>query len=208
MDLVPLDAVLDDLDRHRARQRVRSRSILVLQALINLEEMHDLVAVVRRNLVNIVVIIPVRILERDSDDFIVNLIVVNHSDNADRIAVHLDHRVKRFTAQHKHIQRIAVVRIGARDKAVIGRIMRRGIQNTIQPQQTGLLVQLVLFLAACRNLDNRREALRRYAARVNVMPDVHHIFFSPSLFYLIPSITDLSNPCKPCARKKLFVDFT
>ena len=124
MNLISLDTVLEHLDRYRARQRVRRCGVLVLQTLVNLEEMRDLVAVMRRQLVDIMIIVPVRILERNGDDLIVDLIIINHADHADRIAVHLDHRVKRFTAQHEHIQRIAVTRISARNKAVIGRIMR------------------------------------------------------------------------------------
>ena len=124
MNLISLDTFLDHLDRYRARQRVRRCGVLVLQTLVNLEEMRDLVAVMRRQLVDIMIIVPVRILERNGDDLIVDLIIINHADHADRIAVHLDHRVKRFTAQHEHIQWIAVARISARNKAVICRIMR------------------------------------------------------------------------------------
>ena len=65
MNLISLDTVLDHLDRYRARQRVRRCSVLVLQTLVNLEEMRDLVAMMRRQLVDIMIIVPVRVLERN-----------------------------------------------------------------------------------------------------------------------------------------------
>ena len=64
MNFISLDTFLDHLDRYRARQRVRRCGVLVLQTLVNLEEMRDLVTVMRRQLVDIVIIVPVRILER------------------------------------------------------------------------------------------------------------------------------------------------
>ena len=148
----------------------------------------------RRQLIHVVIEVPCRLFKRNRNDLVVDLVLVDHTHHADRIAVHLNQRIERLGAQHKHIQRIAVIRIGARNEAIIGRIMRGCIQNAVQPQQTGLFVQFILFLAACRDLDHRGEPFRRDAARINVVPDVSHAVLLLSL-----SIFSISDP--PTARK-------
>jgi hypothetical protein len=63
-------------------------------------------------------------------------------------AFHDRQRVHRFLAEHERVERIAVVAVGARDEAVVGGIVHRAVEHAIEPQQPGLLVQLVLVLAA------------------------------------------------------------
>ena len=49
----------------------------------------------------------------------------------------------------------------ARNQTVIARVVNRGKEYAIQPEVSGRFVELVLIAAATRNLDHRRDSLRR-----------------------------------------------
>ena len=51
--------------------------------------------------------------------------------------------------------------------------MRGGIQNAVEHDQTGLLVQLVFLLASLFDLDNRHEVVGGDPVRIDVMPYIH-----------------------------------
>src|SRR5262249_8323042 len=77
--------------------------------------------------------------------------------------------------QHQHVDRIVILRVGARDEAVVGRVVNRRVEDAIDPQEAGPLVELVLRLAAVRHLDDDREDLERVVGRQrDVMPGVSH----------------------------------
>ena len=83
-------------------------------------------------------------------------------------------RMHRLLADHQRIERIAVVAERPGDEAVVGGIVHGAVQHPIQTQQSGLLVQLVLVLAAFRHFDDDRE--HRFDDRVvhvAVMPGMH-----------------------------------
>ena len=91
----------------------------------------------------------------------------------------------RLLAEHQRIERVAIVAEGPRDEAVVGRIVDGAVQHAIETQQAGLLVQLVLVLAALRNFDDDRErALDRAFVEIAVMPWVHELMLAcPSCFH-------------------------
>ena len=67
--------------------------------------------------------------------------------------------------------------------------MCRGVQDAVKAQQTGLFVQLVLFLAAGRYFDDCGEMGRRDCTGVDVMPDVSHVL-NILLYLIYTSITE------------------
>ena len=161
MNFVLLDAAADDLLRLLAAECVRGRGVLVLERFVDLEKVRNLAGTVRRNLAYVLVKVPGRVLEGNGDDLVVDRVAVDHAHRADGVAVHLHHRVERFRAKDQNVERIAVIGISTRNKAVIRRIMRRGVQDSVETQQPGLFVQLVLFLAAGRYFDDCGEMGRR-----------------------------------------------
>ena len=83
----------------------------------------------------------------------------------------------------RHVQRVAVIGPGAGNEAVVGGIVSRGVEDTVQPQHTGVLVHLVLVLGALFDLDDRPEILGLYPRGGNIMPNIHRMFL---LFQFVP----------------------
>ena len=126
-----------------------------------------------RKLAYVLVAVICRVVERDSDYFIVQRTVVQHGDHSDRVAFHKRKRVYWFGAKHQYIQRVAVLCIGAGDKAVVGRVVRRGVQNSVQQQETSFLVKFIFHFAALLNFNYCVKVLLCNAVGGNVVPDVH-----------------------------------
>ena len=117
-----------------------------------------------------------RILKRDGDDLFVHAALILHRQNADGIALHKAQRTDGLGAKHKNVQRVAVLRPGTGDEAVVRRIVGGGIKDTVKAQRTGFLVHFVLILGALLDLDDREEILRSDAGGSNIMPKVHICF--------------------------------
>ena len=163
--------------------------MLVFERLVDLEKVRNLAGTVRRNLAYVLVKVPGRVLKGNGDDLVVDRVAVDHAHRADGVAVDLDDGVERFRAKDQNVERIAVIGISTRNKAVIRRIMRRGVQDSVESQQPGLFVQLVFLLAAGRDLDNGGEMRRGDRVGVDVMPDVSHIL-NILLYLIYTSITE------------------
>ncbi len=56
--------------------------------------------------------------------------------------------------QHQRVERVAVLAQGVRHEAVVGRVLGRGEQRPVQPDQAAFVVDLVLVPAAPRDLDH------------------------------------------------------
>ena len=72
----------------------------------------------------------------------------------------------RLRADDQHVQRVAVVAVGAGDEAVVGRVVRRRVKDAVEYDKPGFLVELVLLLAALGYLDDCDEFLGLYALGV------------------------------------------
>ena len=83
--------------------------------------------------------------------------LVAHPHHADGARLDDRQRMHRLLPEHQRVERIAVVAERARDEAVVGGIVHGAVQHAVEPQQAGLLVQLVLVLAALRNFDDDRK---------------------------------------------------
>lgn len=127
------------------------------------------------------------IAEGDSDDFLVPGFLIHHLDDPDGITAHQRHGDDAFLAEHQHIERVAVLGIGAGDEPVVCRIVGGGVQDAVEPEQAGFLVHLVFVFAALGNFDDRGKILGADARRGDVMPDVHrhnHSFWRYFPYYI------------------------
>jgi hypothetical protein len=72
------------------------------------------------------------------------------------------------------MKRIAVPAERPRDEAVVGGVIDGAVEHAIEPQQSRLLVQLVLVLAALGNFDDDRKPVGDDGlVDVTVVPGVH-----------------------------------
>jgi hypothetical protein len=146
----------------------------VLEHLVVLEEPANLAQDVRRQLRLVGEVGERRIAHADGDDLVVDSLFVAHPHHADGAGLDDGQRIHRLLAEHQRIERVPVVAVGARDEAVVGRIVHGAVEDAIQPQEAGLLVQLVLVLAALLNLDDDgKGVLDERVVDVTVMPRVH-----------------------------------
>ena len=131
----------------------------MLQGLVDRKEVLDLFKHMLGQILDVTVGGVVGVVERNSDDFFVPAVAVDHVEQADRLALDQRHGQDLFAAQHKHIQRVAVVGKGARNKAVVGRVVGRGEQHAVKLEHTGFFVQLIFILVALRNFDNGKKVI-------------------------------------------------
>ena len=99
-----------------------------------------------------------------------SLPLVYHAHGADGGDAHQRQRVEGLGAQHQHIQRVAVIGECARNKAVVGGVVRGGVQDSVQTDKSCFFVQLILAGAASRYFHHGGEVLRGDFRRVNVVP--------------------------------------
>jgi len=73
-------------------------------------------------------------------------------EHANRAGLHHAARDKGAARNHQRIKRVAIGRKRVRDKAVIGRIAHRRVQNAIHEKRARIFVELILYrFAAGRN---------------------------------------------------------
>ena len=176
--VVQVDALLHDAHGAVAAHDLLDGCLFVLEHLIHFKEVHHFFKDVVRQLRDVGVEVVRRLAEGDGDDLFVHLTVVDHVDDADRVALHQRGGQNGLAAQYEHVERVAVVGEGARDKPVAGGVHRRGVQHAVQPQYARRLVQLVLALRALLDLDIAHKVFRLDARGVDVVPDIH-IHFPP-----------------------------
>jgi hypothetical protein len=84
-------------------------------------------------------------------------------------------------AEDEHVQRVTVVAERPRQETVVRRVVHRRVQDAIEPQQAGRLVQLVLHLRALRDLDHGVEVALDVLAELDVVPRVHGLHYTEAL---------------------------
>lgn len=159
---------LNDLDGRFPSLHLARNGLLILQGFIDRKEMLHLVENVGRQILDILILIIGRIGKGDRDDLFIPPSVVQHIDVPDRVAPHQGQRLQGFGAKHQNVQGIVIVTVGAGNKAVVCGIVGRGIQHPIQHDQTGLLIQFILFLASLRDLNNGDKSRRCRCSPVQI----------------------------------------
>jgi hypothetical protein len=85
----------------------------------------------------------------DGDDLVVDALVVAHAHDADRARRDDAQRVHGALLQHEHVEGVAVVAVGARDEAVVGRVVHRAEQHAVEAEEAVSLSTSYLFLLPC-----------------------------------------------------------
>jgi len=115
-----------------------------------------------------------RVFDAHRDDLVVEPLLVAHAHHADGARFDHRRRVHGLLAQHQRIQRIPIVTERARDEAVVGRVVHGAVEHAVEPHEARFLVELVLVLAAHRDLDHDGEDLGdEVVVNVEVVPRVH-----------------------------------
>src|SRR3989441_3588481 len=148
---------------------------LPLEILVDLEEVLDLPERMLRQIGDVEELVLKGIVRRPRDDLSVRVAAVEHLEQADRAHVDLAPHEGRLPDQHEHVARIAVFGQRARDEPVVPRIVDRGVQHAVQPEQPRLLVKLVLVATAARDLDDRGDLVGRVFPRWEIVPGVDHL---------------------------------
>src|SRR5262249_55227364 len=76
--------------------------------------------------------------------------------------------------EDQDVEGIIVLGLRLRDEAVVRRIIDRRIEHTIESQEPGLLIQLILDARAHRDLDESDELIRKILAGRHIMPGMDH----------------------------------
>ena len=63
-----------------------------------------------------------------------------------------------------------VIRIGEGDHAIVGGVVRGGVEDAVQPQQARFLIQFIFIFSALGDLDNGNKAGWRYPCRIHIVP--------------------------------------
>ncbi|MNY35195.1 hypothetical protein D3C86_1695830 [compost metagenome] len=92
--------------------------------------------------------------------------LVGHLQHAERTAAHHGAGQDRERRQHQHVHRVTVAGQRLRNEAVVGRVAHARADETVDEQQAGFLVGLVLHrIALGRNLDDDVEIVGKVLAR-------------------------------------------
>lgn len=175
--------MLDDLHRLFLALHLMYCRFFMLQRFVYGKEMSHFIKNVSGELCDIRIHIVVGIVEGDRDDLFVASAVIHHRDHADGIAFHDRHGVDGFGAKNENVKRVSIIAVGSRNEAVIRGIVCRGIQDSVQTQQSAFLIQFVFFLRALRNFDDTDEIFGLNAFFTHIMPNVAHNFYRLSFIY-------------------------
>lgn len=140
-----LDSIPDYVNGFFSRANLVDIGILALEGLIYREEVTHLLEDMRWELINVLIHIVVGVVVGDSDYLLVVTAVVYHCDNTDRVGSDERHRLNILSTNQEHIEWVAVIAVCARYKAVIRRVMCRGIQYAIENDKACFLIKLIFL---------------------------------------------------------------
>src|ERR1700738_3748037 len=146
-----------------------------LEILVDMEEMLHFPQIMLRKIGNVEILVVIRIVAGDGDDLVVRLPAIEHLEHSQRPAIDLTTRKRRLIDADENVERIAVLVQGARNESVVAGIVHGRVQNPIEPDEPGLLVQLVLVAAATGYFDEGRHQLGRMNSSRQVVPRVDHV---------------------------------
>src|SRR5262249_15112440 len=112
-------------------------------------------------------------IDMNGNDLVVLSLLVAHPHQADGAGAEQHAGDDRLLAEDQHVERVAVVAVGARDETVVGRVVDRAVQDATDHQQAGRRVQLVLDFRPLGDLDVGREPGRDVVGQRDVVPGVN-----------------------------------
>ena len=113
----------------------------------------------------------------DGDDFVVGGAAVDHGHDADSAGLDESERLNGLLAEDEHVERVVVFGVGLRDEAVVGGIKNGGVDDAIDFEQTGGLVEFVFEIGTEGNFDDGLEVAGDFFAWRNVVPRVDQEYF-------------------------------
>jgi hypothetical protein len=138
------------------------------------EEVFDFLEIMLRDVGDVEVFAVIRVVARDAQDLVVEFAAVEHAEDANGPRVDLATGERRLVEEHEHVARVVIFGERARNEAVVARVVHRRKEHTIEAEESRRFVQLVLVLAAARDLDHRRDLVRRVRSGRQVVPGVDH----------------------------------
>ena len=135
-----------------------------LEILIDRKEMGDLFEHVGIDLGVVPNVGVARVVLADSENLLIRHSLIEHFQEADRANLHDAAREAGRIDQDQNIQRVSIVAQRRRDKAVISRVMYRGIEVTVEAKDVQALVIFVFVDALGRNLNHGVNDLGRIVA--------------------------------------------
>ncbi len=120
------------------------------------------------------VVVVERVVQRNAEHLLVHLVAVAHPEHPQRAHVDFAGGEGGHGDHHQGVQRIVVLRVGLRKKAVVAGIVDGAEEHAVQPEEPGPLVQLVLVAAAAGDLDHHRHLVGRVGAGRQVVPGMDH----------------------------------
>ena len=130
-----------------------------LERLVHLEEVLDLLDQLRREVGEVVHVVPPRLLRRHADDLGVLAGLVVHVQHPDRPGCDPHAGIHRVLEQDERVERVTVAAQGVGDEAVVGRVGRGREQAPVEEHAARLVIDLVLVAAATRDLDHDVDAV-------------------------------------------------
>jgi hypothetical protein len=146
----------------------------VFKFLIDLKEVGHFVEDVLRQLFDVVIHIVVRVIKRYSNDLIVSVAVIEHTDDTDGVALDEGEGDQGLRTKDENIEWVIIVGIGTGDEAVVRRVMSRSIENAVHSDQAGLLIELILDLTSLTDLNDCIEAVGTDPFGTDIVPDIDH----------------------------------
>ena len=174
--VIGIYALADNLDCLILVADFLYRCHLMFEHFIDLEEMHHLLEYVLGQFVNVVIVLVVRVVQRNGNYLFVKLAAVHHLYYAYGHAGDERHGIDALVAEDQNVQRIAVVGKRTGNKPVICGIYGRGIEYPVHPEKSRLLVEFVLEFAALGNLDKGFKFVFLDSLFANIVPDIHFTF--------------------------------
>ena len=148
--------------------------LLVLDDLGVLEEAPHLAQDVAGPLRVIGVVCERRVAHADSDELVVEPLLVAHAHDANRAGFDDRERHHGLLAEHQGVERVAVFAEGPGDEGVVGGIVHGAVEYSVELQQARFLVELILVLAPRRHFEDDGECLLdEMIVNVDVVPSVH-----------------------------------
>src|SRR5438132_1385629 len=126
--------------------------LVALELLVGREEGLDLAKPVLSEVAQGSHLVEPRIADRYAEYFFVVAMLVAHEQRADRTRWHDATREGRLFDNDQRVQRVAVPTDGVHDEAVIGGIVHRREQDTVETNASGRLIELVFGARASRDL--------------------------------------------------------
>ena len=117
------------------------------------EEVLDRVQLVGGHVADILNVIPAVVAGRNTEQFVVAAGLVDHLEHGHRPYLDENAGVDRLGQQHHRVQRVAVLTQCVLDESVVRGIPHRCVEVAVQPQPTGLVVDLVLVALTLRDFD-------------------------------------------------------